>query len=211
MYDIAMHNGKNQNGQVVTDREICSIIEAYRHAPWGEDQKYDAAKGFLIKARSNPDGFVMEFRQAPDSEPYLYVHGVNYRDNIVALIENEFTGEHALWRTADKPVIEKALSDCASASYICNIHADKTVEIGPEYKPRLKVLPEIIEELFSTNHSSAVVLFTHRNTGVAAAVTQLAADLYAVKSVNYTAECNHAELNNSHAVDYLTLFIITKR
>ena len=73
------------------------------------------------------------------------------------------------------------------------------------------MLPEVIEELFSENDSDSIVLFTHRNTGVFRAVSELDTKKYNVKVVHYEVTDEvPTKLNENHQIDYLTLLIVTK-
>lgn len=193
-----------------TRREIHSNIEAYSLAPWGEDQSYSDTEIYFSKLHSHPDSFFMEFRDSPDNPPYLYVHGLNYKSNAEAMIENEFVGKHAYWRALDGSAIVNALQDYKHVSYINNIHADKSVKISSDKKPRLKVLPEILQSLFSQNGSDTIVLFTHRTTGLYRAVNELDKKLYNVQSIKYKAECVMTKFNSHHKIDHLSLLVITK-
>jgi hypothetical protein len=194
-----------------TDREVTSCLEAYSHAPWGEVQSYDEVEDFLQEIRVHKDGFAREFRQSPSEPPYLYIHGINYQNHMNALIEHEFTGEQAFWRARDKALIEDALNKYGSALYIKNIHADKTVPIDASNKPRLKVLPGLIDELLTGSGSEAVVLFTNHATAVYRTITELSSSQFQVESIDYGADCTQARFNQNHNIDYLTLFTIGRR
>jgi hypothetical protein len=194
-----------------SEREIQSNIDAYAAAPWGEVLTYEEIEEFLTHLHQHQDSFIKEFRQSPDEHPYLYVHGINYKDDVKSLIDKEFTGKEAYWRAADKTTIEEALKDCGNVSYIKNVHADKSVGIDADKKPRLQVLPEVIKELFDENQSDSIVLFTHRDTGVFRAAFELDKEKYDVKSVHYEVRGGPTNLNGNHQIDYLTLLVITKK
>ena len=192
-------------------REILSNIQAYRSAPWGEESNIQDASEFLGLFREHPGGFVRQYRDAPENEPYLYIHGIDYRDDIEGLIQNEFTGENAYYHTNEYEKIARAMTGKEHLTYIGNIHADKSVEIADEFKPRLKILPELILELLGVNQSDAVVLYTHRNTGVYRAIQNLQLPDMKARITPYSVdETSGVGFNRHHAVDALELITIQK-
>lgn len=194
-----------------TEQEIASLMTAYSVAPWGEDQDYNHVKSYLSAIYANPSASVKVFQESPKDPPYLYCYSINYNDNIQAMIEKEFLGEHAYWRTLETAKINNALRNCKNVTYISNIHADKNISISASKKPRLKVFPKIIEKLFFENLSDSIVLMTHRTTGVYQAVMALDKYSYHITFVDYHAKCTMTKFNASHKIDYLSLVVITKQ
>lgn len=191
------------------DREVQANIEAYYGPPWGEDQTADEVIEYLNKMESDPRVFFYKYRDKPGTDPYLYVQSVNYTDNTGMLIEKEFTGENAYWRTSDKEIIEKALEGVDHPIYISNIYADKKAPISEANKPRLKVLPDILDKLFKNYSPDAIILFTHYDTGTFRAIEKLDGSKYKVRSANYKATESQATHNHNFKIDYLTIFVIT--
>jgi hypothetical protein len=193
----------------ISEQEVKSCAEAYAAAPWGEVQDLGSVREYLNKIRNNPNGFVMEFKNSPSDLPYLYVHGINYGNDVQGLIEKDFIGERAYWRTREKAKMQKFLGDLKSATYISNIHADKTAPVNHDKKPRLKVLENVLTDLFNKYGSDAVVLFTHHSTGVNKALGKLDKTKFTLESVDYQATCD-TEFNDNFQIDHLTAYIIRR-
>ncbi len=194
-----------------TDREVKSCAEAYSAAPWGEVQDLESVKKYLSKIRNNPKGFVIDFKNTPGDLPYLYIYGIDYDSDIQGLIDEEFTGENAFWRTNDKDrdKIQGFLGGLENAFYISNIHADKSAPVGPEKKPRLKVLDNVLIDLFNKYGPEAIVLMTHYKTGVSKALRNIERTKFTLESVDYEATCD-TKFNDNHQIDYLTAYIIRR-
>lgn len=191
------------------DREVQANIEAYHGPPWGEDQTADEVIEYLNKMKSDPRVSTYKYRNEPLAEPYLYVQFVDYTDATGLLIEREFTGKSAYWRTNDKEIIHKTLEGVDHPIYISNIYADKKAPISEHKKPRLKVLPDILDKLFNNYSPDAIILFTHYETGTFRSVENLDRSKYKVRSANYKATESLATHNHNFKIDYLTIFVIT--
>lgn len=191
----------------ISEQEVKSCAEAYSAAPWGEVQDLDSVRKYLGKIRDNPNGFVAEFNNSLSRPPYLYFHGVNYGKDTQGLIEEEFIGERAYWKTKEKDKIQGFLGGLKSAAYISNIHADKTVPVSPDKKPRLKVLGNVLTDLFEKYNPEGVVLFTHYSTGVSKALSILDKTKFTLESVDYEATCD-TQFNDNFQIDYLTAYVI---
>lgn len=192
-------------------REVTSNIEAYSHAPWGEELGFEETSEFLHSFRESPGGFVRLYRESPETEPYLYVHGINYGADNKSLIENEFTGGNAYYRTDDIEKITQALTGLGLLTYIANIHADKSVVIPDKLKPRLKILPSLLNEIFLSNGSDSIVLFTHEDTSVHRSVMLLDMADVEINRVPYgVAESPDVSFNSGHSVEELVLFILKR-
>lgn len=194
----------------VNDREVQANIEAYYGPPWGEDQTADEVIEYLNKMESDPRVFIYKYRNEPGTDPYLYVQSVDYTDSTRTLIDKEFTGENAYWRTSDKETIDKALEGVDHPVYISNIYADKKAPISETNKPRLKVLSEVLNKLFKDYNPDAIVLFTHYATGTFRAIKELDRSKYKVKSADYRATESQATNNKNFEIDYLTIFVINR-
>ena len=194
-----------------SDQEVKSCAEAYSAAPWGEVQDLESVKKYLSKIRNNPNCFVIDLKDTSDDLPYLYIHGINYGKDIQGLIDEEFTGEHALWRTNDKDryKIQDFLGSLDSAVYISNIHADKSAPVDSDKKPRLKVLDDVLADLFDRYNSDAIVLMTHYKTGVSKALKNIDRNKFTLESIDYEATCD-TRFNDNHQIDYLTAYIIRR-
>lgn len=195
------------------EREIHSMIEAYALAPWGEEQTYADADTFVQKIHSDSKAFTAVYTSKTSGLPYLYIHGIDYDNDIESMVQEEFVGPKAYWRVAQKDSqrISQLLHKLNSAVYINNIHADKAVTIKQDEKPRLKIIPELIDRLFEVYNREAIVLFTNHNTGVYRALQHLGSDLYQLTQQDYQASCAKVTFNNNHSIDYLTLVVIKKK
>jgi hypothetical protein len=140
----------------------------------------------------------------------MYIHGTDYKHNIHQLIDQELAGDHAYWRATNREQIEGALDNAGNVFYISNIHADKSVHLSAENKPRLKLLPGLVGEIFKKYDTTSVVLYTHRSTAVFDAVCALDSQLYHVRKIDYYAQSPESKHNSNCSIDYLTLLIITK-
>jgi hypothetical protein len=186
-------------------------MEAYASPPWGEILDYAETREYLAHMHEHEDGFVKTFSQGPDEPPYLYVHGINYKDDVDALIDEELTGGDAYYTARNRDQIASALEGCGSVTYISNVHAAKDVEIPDYKKPRLKVFPRLIDALFTENQSDTIVLYTHRETSIFRTAMELDSDKFQVRSVAYDiATKPSTPQNENHRVDYLELVIIKR-
>ena len=194
-----------------TEHEVRSNVDAYALAPWGENLDYDETRKYLEHIHEHEGGFVKTYRQNPNELPYLYVHGFNYKNDIDALIGDEFSGSGAYYTAQDPSIIASALAECGNVSYISSIHAAKDVQIPDEMKPRLQVFPELIESIFAENQSDSIVFYTHRDTAVFKAVSSLDANSFKVKIVSYEMGAKlSAKYNNNHTIDRLELVVIKR-
>lgn len=190
-----------------TGQEVGAYVEAFSSHPWGEIIDVREAHEFLANLHERERSFFMEFAEAEGS-PYLYIQGINYKDDLPALIEHEFTGDEAIYRASDEQVIQDAFKDCGNVTYIANIFADKKVAVSEEAKPRLKVFGQVVDRLFSENNSDTIALLTHRNTAVYTQVEELDPEKYSVQITSYDVDRKPEHLNENHAIDQLEVVLI---
>ena len=189
-----------------------SMVAAYRASPWGEELELDACQQFMSAFYESKDGLgIYDYRVSQHELPYLYVGIEHYGDNIEKFIDDEFSKDTAFFHAVSDTGIRTALSGVRNMVYLANIHADKTVLIPDDFKPRLKVLPELIEKLFVEKNADAITLYTHRETGVFRAVSSLDKTLYDVTIVEYDVDKMQAVMNEHSQIDYLEFVLIRRR
>ena len=192
----------------LTEREVSSYIEAYRDAPWGENMTRPSSIEFLESFYEDPDAEVKVYREDPDKPPYLYIHIYDYGKNINNFLDAEF-GPGAFYVAKNIEPIEQFISEYDSLTYIADLHADKSVPLPDSLKPRLKVLPGLLEELDNKYNNSALALYTHRMSGTFRAVERLNASKFEVKKLSYEIDpVTHHPQNSNSSLDKLELVII---
>jgi hypothetical protein len=194
------------NGVGPSEREIVSNMEAYAEAPWGERLEYGETAEYLQKLHEHPDGYVMRFAE-PGENPYLYIHTVDYHDDVAGFVSDEFV-DSDFYIASEPDKISAALADCSSLTYISNVHADRQAPVSDEHKPRLKIFPDVLNVLFDENGSDAIVYYTHRNSGVFRATMSFDPGYFDVQSIDYDVTNQLDGITELCEIDYLQLIIV---
>jgi hypothetical protein len=195
----------------IITRAAQSMVAAYQPFPWGEELDLDECRKFMNAFYESKNGLAMyDYRVSQNQPPYLYIGIERYGNQIEKFIHDEFSKDTAFFHAASDTEIRTALQGVTNMIYIANIHADKTFAIPSDFKPRLKVLPGLIEKLFIEEGVDAVTLYTHRETGVFRAIHNLDKTLYEVTVVDYDVDKMQAVVNENSHIDHL-VFVLVRR
>jgi hypothetical protein len=192
-------------------QEMLSNLEAYAMYPWGERLTKEGDEAYLRLFRSDKRGLVYAYQEAPNAQPYLYVHCMHYGTSIEELLEDDFTGEDSFYRVKDSAMLREKFQNAGDIIYISNITADKSVKLPDKLKPRLKVMPDIIASIFADTQAQTAVLYTHRKTAVHQAILALPEQTYVVEITPYEVVPKNGDFNANRDVDCLEVILIRKR
>lgn len=189
-----------------------SMVDAYKPSPWGEELDLEECRKFMNAFYEGKDGLgIYDYRVIENEQPYLYVGIERYGNDTEKFIYDEFSKDAAFFHAASDTEIRIALQGIRNMIYIANIHADKAVSIPDSYKPRLKVLPSLIEKLFIEENADAVTLYTHSETGVFQTIKNLDKMLYDVTVVDYAVDKMQAVVNKNSHIDQLEFVLIRRK
>jgi hypothetical protein len=194
-----------------TDQELFSNIEAYSMRPWGERLAEKEVEEYLKSFRSDKRGLVYTYRETVDAPTYLYVHTMHYGRDVEELMEDDFTGEHSFYQAVNGAAISDKFHNAGDIAYISNITADKSVDIPDEFKPRLKVMPDIIASVFTDTGAQTIVMYTHRTTAVYRTALELPKQDYDVEVFSYEIVPKEGGFNENRDIDHLEVILVRKR
>lgn len=179
-------------------------MTAFSGQPWYEQVNPRTATQYLASFRSGQVAWA--FYDHPRSLPYLYLHGRVYTDK-TALLNDEFSGSQAFYIATDQSVVERALNGYRNIFFVSSIHADKTVALADHYKPRLKILPGLIDDLLQHSGCQAIAYFTHPATAVANYDTRHAGmQKFKIEHTSYRVQPRP----EGNEITHLSLFVISR-
>ncbi len=187
-----------------------ALLAAYYPAPWGFVLDPHNTDEYFKELSQDSRWELWTYRENAESAPYLYIGLLNYSDDMAELIDIQLAGANSFLRAKDENIILSALSHVKNAVYITDLWADKSVAIPVGLKPRLKLFPEIIADIFAETGCENIVFYTHHSTAVYEACRKLS-NKYTVEITSYTPMKPPTDLNENYQINQLELVVIAPK